>query len=942
MVYLLDSFEAEKGSLMDSTSNHQLELKENIRYLGRVLGDVIKAKDGAYIFDVIESIRKTAVKFHRENDQAANEHLESLLKELTPDETISVVRAFSYFKHLINIAEDLYSRQQTRLNEDNLLPGKLAYSVANLLQKKIPFKKVKDFFKTALVSPVLTAHPTEVQRKSVLDVELTLSKLLAERSNSLSKKELERNHLLILGAITALWQTRILRHSKLTVTNEIDNALGYYQKTFLEIIPELMQDLERKLNEHQAEDINSNETTVYYQLPSFLQMGSWIGGDRDGNPFVNSSTLAQAINQQSSTAFAFYLKELNALRSELSPSTRLIVVSDEVLEMANLSQDKSPHRQDEPYRLALNSIYDRLVETAKLLSSQDLMSAGGIVPYEGADNLLVDLNAIANSLKKNKGKDLIYPRLGKLIKAIETFGFHLATLDIRQSSDIHETVIQELFIKSGFEFNYTELNEQEKIKTLLDELRQPRLLFSPFQQYSELVHTEIDVLNTARDIRNIFGIRAIRQYIISHTETLSDLLEVALLQRETGLLRGIWGSQKIQMDLNIVPLFETIADLRHAPRIMSEWLSLLGIRHILRYQGNEQEIMLGYSDSNKDGGFLTSNWELYKAEVSLVELFEQAKVRLRLFHGRGGTVGRGGGPTYQAIMAQPQGTVDGQIRLTEQGEIIGNKYSDPIVGRQHLETLIAATIDATLFPKDSLMVNKRKSFEMVMEELSTTAMSSYRNLVYETPGFAEYFFSATPISEIAELNIGSRPSTRKAIQRIEDLRAIPWGFSWGQCRLLLPGWYGFGSAIHQYLNVDKPLKDSRLQILRDMLEDWPLFTTLIANMDMVLAKTDMVVAGRYSKLVADKKLRDEIFKRIEQEYALTSVALNLLLNSEVRLSCNTTLANSIKNRLPYLDPMNHLQVELIKRFREGATDERIKQGILLSINGIAAGLRNTG
>ena len=936
---------------MASTSNHQTELKENIRYLGRVLGDTIKAKDGSAIFEVVETIRKTAVKFHRDNDQSDNERLENLLNKLTPDETIAVVRAFSYFKHLVNIAEDLYTRQQTRLNEDNLSPGMLAHSMAKLAENKIPFDDVQALFKTALVSPVLTAHPTEVQRKSILDVELTLSKLLAERNGFLSKKELERNHLLILGAITSLWQTRILRYSKLTVANEIENALSYYQKTFLATIPELMQDLERELNEYYAADnlLDKNiakDADNTYQLPSFLQMGSWIGGDRDGNPFVNGSTLAQAVNQQSTTAFNFYLKELDDLRRELTPTSRLVGVNDAVLEMAKLSRDQSLHRQDEPYRLALNGIYDKLLFTAKQLAEQlagqEDANQTNIQAYENAAALLADLNVIVTSLKQNKGEALIYPRLGKLMKAIETFGFHLATVDIRQSSDVHERVIEELFMKAGFDFNYSELDEQEKIKTLLDELKQPRLLFSPFQHYSELVHSEIEVLNTARDIRQIFGTRAIRQYIISHTETLSDLLEVALLQKETGLLRGIWGSQKIQMDLNIVPLFETIADLRDAPVIMGHWLSLLGIRHVLRYQGNEQEIMLGYSDSNKDGGFLTSNWELYKAEVSLVELFEQAKVRLRLFHGRGGTVGRGGGPTYQAIMAQPHGTVDGQIRLTEQGEIIGNKYSDPIVGRQHLETLIAATIDATLFPQDELVSNKRKSFESVMETLSATAMTSYRSLVYETPGFAEYFFSATPISEIAELNIGSRPAARKATQRIEDLRAIPWGFSWGQCRLLLPGWFGFGSAINQYLNVDESLKTNRVQTLRDMLADWPLFTTLMANVDMVLAKTDMVVAKRYAQLVANTDLRDAIFKRIEYEYELTTQALNLLLNSDVRLSCNPTLANSIKNRPPYLDPLNHLQVELIKRFRDGATDERIKQGILLSINGIAAGLRNTG
>jgi phosphoenolpyruvate carboxylase len=396
------------------------------------------------------------------------------------------------------------------------------------------------------------------------------------------------------------------------------------------------------------------------------------------------------------------------------------------------------------------------------------------------------------------------------------------------------------------------------------------------------------------------------------------------------------------MDLNIVPLFETIADLRNAPMIMGQWLSLLGIRHVLRYQGSEQEIMLGYSDSNKDGGFLTSNWELYKAEVSLVELFSQAKIKLRLFHGRGGTVGRGGGPTYQAIMAQPAGTVDGQIRLTEQGEIIANKYADPKVGRQHLETLIAATIDATLLPNNALEQAKQRMFESVMEGLSTTAMTTYRSLIYETPGFADYFFSATPIFEISQLNLGSRPAARKATNRIEDLRAIPWGFSWGQCRLLLPGWFGLGSAIHQYLHADKSLCEARTAILKEMLETWPLFKTLIANVDMVLAKTDMVVARHYAHLVADKKLREHIYSRIEEEYVLTTNALNLLQGCTERLSNNPVLANSIRNRLPYLDPLNHLQVELIKRLRNGEEDEKLKLAIQLTINGIAAGLRNTG
>ena len=623
-----------------------------------------------------------------------------------------------------------------------------------------------------------------------------------------------------------------------------------------------------------------------------------------------------------------------------------MTITPPLLALAEASPDQSPHRQDEAYRQALVAIICRLAQRCHALTGREpplrfsLPGAG----YPSACEFLADLGIIADSLAANQGRAVIYPRLGKLIKAVETFGFHLASIDLRQSSDVHEAVINELFLKAGAGFSYQSLSETEKVSVLLEELKQPRLLFSPYQDYSALVQTEIAVLHQACEARQQFGPRAVRQAIISHTETLSDLLEVALLQKEAGLLRGRWGSAGVRMDLNIVPLFETIADLRNAPRIMNEWLSLLGIRHLLRQQNNEQEIMLGYSDSNKDGGFLTSNWELYKAEQSLVELFHQAKVRLRLFHGRGGTVGRGGGPTYQAIMAQPQGTVDGQIRLTEQGETIANKFSDPKVGRQHLETLIAATMDATLFPQDQLPPEKRFAHERLMDELSTAAMAAYRRLVYETPGFSDYFFSATPISEIAELNIGSRPSSRKATQRIEDLRAIPWGFSWGQCRLLLPGWYGFGSAIEQYLQAapEAAAREQRIENLKQMLAEWPLFRTLLSNMDMVLAKTDLVVASRYAQLVSDEKLRNTVFGYIEQEYDLTTRYLDLLLGSTVRLQGSPALASSIRNRLPYLDPLNHLQVELIKRFRAGESDERIKRGIHLSINGIAAGLRNTG
>lgn len=956
---------AAQGSLAPTQQQAETQLANNIALLSGLLDEAILQVEGAEVAEKIRAIRNAAWHVHQSRDSLATQHaqstpphppseaslssrqraeqqaqqasqaLEQLLADLSLEHTVRVVRALAYFKHLVNLAEDLYSQALSHQQQHRPQPGMLAHTLARIQDAGLASDEIHRLLQQALISPVLTAHPTEVQRKSVLDIERQIAELLAARAHLSTSLPLARNQRLLQGAITALWQTRMMRHSKLSVRNEIENALTYYESTFLHVIPELMQDMELALSTVCGDT----------PLPAFLRMGSWIGGDRDGNPFVNGDTLRDSVQLQAATVFRFYLQQIQALRRELAVSTRVVPVAEEMLTLALASHDQSPHRLDEPYRLALNGIHDRLLVTARQLlpaASWPQPEDTQAVAYADPTALLQPLQQIATSLRQHGGEALVYPRLGKLMKAIECFGFHLATVDIRQSSDIHETVVNELLQKAGYDLDYASLSESEKTALLLEELKQPRLLFSPFQAYSELVHKEVGVLQAVREMRAQFGPHTVRQYIISHTETLSDLLEVALLQREAGLLRGVWGSAQIQLDLHIVPLFETIADLRHAPTIMGQWLSLIGIRHIIRYQGLQQEVMLGYSDSNKDGGFLTSNWELYKAEISLVELFKQAKVKLRLFHGRGGTVGRGGGPTYQAIMAQPVGTVDGQIRLTEQGEIISTRYADPVVGRQHLETLVAATLDATLFPTDQLAPAKRRTFEGVMETLSTLAMTSYRSLVYETPGFAEYFFSTTPINEIASLNLGSRPAARKSTRRIEDLRAIPWGFSWGQCRLLLPGWYGLGSAIHQYLEQDASLTATRLETLHEMQAHWPLFNTLIHNVDMVLAKTDLLVARHYADLLDDRMLRDSIFARIAEEHALTTEAVNLLLGTTQRLATQPVVAKSIRDRLPYLDPLNHIQVGLLQRYRKGETDERLQWAMPLTINGIAASLRNTG
>ncbi|KVP90504.1 phosphoenolpyruvate carboxylase [Burkholderia ubonensis] len=932
-------------------------LFEDIRFLGRLLGDVVREQEGDAVFDVVETIRQTAVKFRREDDREAAQTLEKKLRKLTPEQTVSVVRAFSYFSHLANIAEDRHHNRRRRIHAlagSAPQPGTVAFALDQLKQAGGASKGVlQRFFDDALIVPVLTAHPTEVQRKSILDAQHDIARLLAERDQELTARERQHNEAMLRARVTALWQTRMLRDARLTVGDEIENALSYYRATFLDELPALYGDIEAALAEH----------GLPARVPAFFQMGSWIGGDRDGNPNVTATTLDEAIHRQSAVILEHYLEQVHKLGAELSVSNLLVGANDAVKALAAASPDQSPHRVDEPYRRALIGIYTRLAASARVRLGEGTVpvrSAGRgaapvrATPYADSEEFVRDLKVLMESLDEHHGASLAAPRLAPLTRAAEVFGFHLASIDLRQSSDIHEAVVAELFARAGVEADYAALAEEDKLRVLLAALADPRPLRSPYFEYSALAQSELGVFEKARAVRAQFGPRAVRNYIISHTETVSDLVEVLLLQKETGLLDGAFGATGegakhggAKNGLMVIPLFETIPDLRDASRIMREYFALPGVDALVAHQGGEQEVMLGYSDSNKDGGFLTSNWELYRAELALVDLFHERGITLRLFHGRGGTVGRGGGPTYQAILSQPPGTVNGQIRLTEQGEVIASKFANPEIGRRNLETVVAATLEASLLPQSNAPA-QLPAFETAMQTLSDTAMAAYRALVYETPGFTDYFFSSTPITEIAELNIGSRPASRKLQdpkhRRIEDLRAIPWGFSWGQCRLLLTGWYGFGSAVAAYLDGTKDAaeRSKRLALLKKMNKTWPFFSNLLSNMDMVLAKTDLAVASRYAQLVADKKLRKHVFERIVAEWERTSQALAEITGQDTRLATNPLLARSIKNRFPYLDPLNHLQVELIKRHRAGDTNARLRRGIHLTINGIAAGLRNTG
>jgi phosphoenolpyruvate carboxylase len=907
-------------------------LREDIRLLGRLLGDTVREQEGDEVFQIVERVRQHAIRFNRSQDPVAAQEMEAALNGLSRDSTNSVVRAYSYFLHLANIAEDQHhirrSRGLARAGAATV-PGNLAYTLDRLEQVGVTPGALQAALDVAQVSPVLTAHPTEVQRKSILGLQQKIAAVLEQRDRlALTPDEVAETENALKDAILTLWQTRMLRPERLKVIDEVKNGISYYHETFFTELPRLYCQFEDLLKAR----LPGHE----WKLPPFFRIGAWIGGDRDGNPFVTAPVLIEAMRLQSSAALDFYLAELHQLGEELPLSHLLVNVSPALESLAASSPDDSPHRADEPYRRALTGLYARLAETSQRLDQHESLrdAVGHAEPYVSSAELCEDLQLMADSLAENGSARLARGRLRRLVRAVQVFGFHLAPIDLRQNSDVHERCIAELLAKAGACANYTALDEEARIAALTAELTTPRPLHSPWLDYSAETRGELAIFSAARELKRRYGDAALPNCIISKTDGVSDLLEVAVLLKETGLLTP---GEQPALEMNIIPLFETIEDLRQSGETMARILTIPCYRAMVRARGDEQEVMLGYSDSNKDGGFLTSGWEVYKAEIVLAKVFGRHGVRLRLFHGRGGSVGRGGGPSYQAILAQPAGAVSGQIRITEQGEVIAAKYGKPEVGRRNLETLAAATLEATLLDNEG-HVEIAEGFHAVLERISGLAYRAYRDLVYETPGFTQYFWASTPISEIAHLNIGSRPASRKPSERIEDLRAIPWVFSWAQCRLMLPGWYGFGSAVEQWLQENP----DGLGRLRRMHAVWPFFRTQLSNMDMILAKSDLAIASRYAGLVPDEELRERIFGRIRAEWQRTRDILLQINGEGDLLAANPVLAQAVRNRLPYMNPLNHLQIELLRRYRHGETDERVRRGIHLSINGVAAGLRNSG
>jgi phosphoenolpyruvate carboxylase len=920
-------------------SSKDLPLREDARLLNRIFGETLREQEGEESYLLIDNVRRAAIRFRKTQDARDRVLLEEMLDALSPAETLIVVRAFSYFSQLSNIAEDLHHNRRHRAHlKAGSAPkdGSLQLALKRIEERRIGREALQDFLGSALISPVLTAHPTEVQRKSILDCQLIISRLLSERDRvDMTPDELAENEDALRRFVLVLWQTRMLRTTKLTVRDEIKNGLEYYRYTFLNEIPKIYASLENQLESRLGKNI---------RVPPLLRVGSWIGGDRDGNPFVTYDVMLDALQQHSSIAFEHYLGETHVMGGRLSLTDRLVEVSDELRKLAESSPDKSEAHSDEPYRRALAMVYSRLSATARELGheiSHMPPEDRAARPYAAPHEFIRDLDVLIDSLLKHGAVSLARGRLANLRRAAEVFGFHLAPLDMRQHSAIHLQTVTELLSRGSGKPNYQDLDEATRREVLLGALQAGKPLLADLEQYTPATQSELRIMQAAAQIHRRYGRQALPNYIISKTDAVSDMLELALMLQQVGLLEG-GDAPRSHVDpvlhVNIIPLFETIEDLRGCAVIMDELFSIPYYRKLLGSRGNAQEVMLGYSDSNKDGGYLTSNWELYKAELELVKVFARHDIDLRLFHGRGGTVGRGGGPSYEAILAQPPGSVNGQIRITEQGEVIASKYSNPEIGRRNLETLIAATMEATLLHHhgaDSTM----PEYHRIMEALSQSAFTAYRRLVYETPGFTEYFFSATPIREIAELNIGSRPSARKASDRIEDLRAIPWVFSWSLNRALLPGWFGFGSAVMQFMENEG---ETGLAQLQAMYKNWAFFRGLMSNMDMVLSKTDMGIASRYAGLVKDTGLRDRIFSAIEGEWESTVKMLFAVTGNTTLLQDNPAFARSLLARSAYINPLNHLQVALLERHRAGDDDVLVKRAIHLTINGIATGLRNSG
>ena len=895
-----------QNTRLESNVNENI-IQEEIQILTEML---LKATQKMISEDTFEKI----VELKALADEKNYDKLNLIIKDLTQEEMEIVANFFSILPLLINIAEDVDLAYEVNYknNIGETYVGKLSESIKNI--------KDKNILENINVVPVLTAHPTQVQRKTVLDLTEKLHSLLRKHrdvKNGLINERKWKNA--IQKHIEILTQSDIIREKKLKVANEITNVLEYYNLSFIKAIAKLMTEYKLLLEENNIE--LKNETPI--------TMGMWIGGDRDGNPFVTAETLNLSAMKQCELITTYYIEKLNSLYRTFSMSSHVTKGSKELEGLANRSSDTSEYREKELYRRAISHIKEKLENTREyLLQDKEIGDK-----YLTADEFIADLTIIEKSLLENKGELLVTGEFEELLNVVKIFGFYLASIDMRQDSSVYEASVAELLRSANIEKDYSSLSEEEKCELLLKQLKEdPRpLSINDENKQSEELKKELAIFRTARKLKDKLGDNVIKQNIISHTTSVSDLLELAIMLKEVGLV----GSDFARLQL--VPLFETIEDLENSYEVMDKYLSLDIVKKWVSDNRSYQEIMLGYSDSNKDGGYLSSGWSLYKAQQELSSLGEKHNIKVTFFHGRGGTVGRGGGPSYDAIISQPLGSVQDRIRLTEQGEIIAAKYGNSDAAYYNLEALFSAVIQRMNADKVNTDIRDIPEIQVIMDEIVEDSYNKYRELVFENPNFYNYFFEATPIKEISSLNIGSRPASRKKITDIGGLRAIPWVFSWSQSRIMLPGWYGVGTAFSNFINKDK----GNIEKLRKMYKGWPFFTSLLSNVDMVMSKSDMDIAKEYANLCKEEETK-KVYEEILREWNLTKEVVLEISEHKEFLEDNTYLTRSLENRLQYFNTLNLIQLELIKRSREGKLPESQINTIHITINGVATGLRNSG
>lgn len=893
---------------LENYSNKSV-VQEEVLILTELLEDITKNMLAPETFEKIIQLKELST---QEDYQGLNR----LVTSLSNDEMVYISRYFSILPLLINISEDVdlaYEiNHQNNIDQDYL--GKLSTTIKLVAEKE----NAVEILEHLNVVPVLTAHPTQVQRKSMLDLTNHIHSLLRKyRDVKLGLINKDKWYNDLRRYIEIIMQTDMIREKKLKVTNEITNAMEYYNSSFLKAVPHLTTEYKRLA---QAHGLNLKQAKP-------ITMGMWIGGDRDGNPFVTAKTLKQSALTQCEVIMNYYDKKIYQLYREFSLSTSIVNVSKQVREMARQSKDNSIYREKELYRRALFDIQSKIQATKTYLIEDEEVGTR----YETANDFYKDLIAIRDSLLENKGESLISGDFVELLQAVEIFGFYLASIDMRQDSSVYEACVAELLKSAGIHSRYSELSEEEKCDLLLKELEEdPRILSATHAEKSELLAKEVAIFKTARVLKDKLGDDVIRQTIISHATSLSDMLELAILLKEVGLV------DTERARVQIVPLFETIEDLDHSEETMRKYLSLSLAKKWIDSRNNYQEIMLGYSDSNKDGGYLSSCWTLYKAQQQLTAIGDEFGVKVTFFHGRGGTVGRGGGPTYEAITSQPLKSIKDRIRLTEQGEVIGNKYGNKDAAYYNLEMLVSAAINRMITHKKS-DTNTPNRYEAIMDQVVDRSYDVYRDLVFGNEHFYDYFFESSPIKAISSFNIGSRPAARKTITEIGGLRAIPWVFSWSQSRVMFPGWYGVGSSFKEFINKNP----ENIAILRDMYQNWPFFQSLLSNVDMVLSKSNMNIAFEYAKLCEDEQVK-AIYETILNEWQVTKNVILAIEGHDELLADNPYLKASLDYRMPYFNILNYIQLELIKRQRRGELSSDQERLIHITINGIATGLRNSG